>query len=114
MMAMNPLLKQLVEVSAAKYAPDSNLKHKVWRQVHGHANKVTEERRNWFNRRCMPPTSVLSRLPHYDRDAMIAHYRAKEMREVADAMNDGNHYKAGLARKRLERVNNVAKAFAEV
>lgn len=112
-MAMNPVLLKLVEESAEKYRPESDLKRKVKRQVFGHYNKVTEERESWFNRRHLPPSSVLARLPFHDREALIAHFRAKEMREVADAMTTGNHYKATLARKRLARVNEVDTAFAE-
>lgn len=94
--------------------PESHLKRYVWCEVLRHNKKVTDERDYWFNSQFLPRVGVLARLPRNDREALIAHFRAKELREVADAMRDGNHYVAGLARKRLERVNKVAEAFMDV
>ena len=49
-----------------------------------------------------------------DRAAVFAHYRAKELRNVADAMRTGDLYTARLARKRLDRVDELARVFAEI
>lgn len=113
-MTANPLILKLVEQTAAKYRPERDLKDKISRQLIDHVSKAVEQRDRWFYRSYLPPSSVLVRLPFYDREALIAHFRAKEMREVADAMSTGNHYKAALARKRLARVNEVDTAFSNI
>lgn len=49
-----------------------------------------------------------------DREAVIARFRAKELRKIADARSAHDDYSAGLAAKRLDRVNEMAKSFTEV
>ena len=93
---------------------ESDVKQVVRREVQYSARKVAEDRTRWFGSYALPKASVLARLSRYDRDALIAHFRAKELRRIADAMHEGKHYDAGLARKRLDRVNEMARAFAEV
>lgn len=89
----------------------SALVRKVVEEFDHHERKTTADRLGWFDRYTLPRVSVLARLPRHDREAVIAHYRAKELRKVADAMHNRDYYAAGNARKRLERVEAVAKAF---
>ena len=97
-----------------KRSPESFLKHFVRCAVEQRAKEMAAERSRWFNSRHLPRVSVLARLPRHDRDALIAHFRAKEARTLADAMNEGDDYKARLARNRLEHVEGTARAFAEL
>lgn len=113
-MAMNPVLLKLVEESAVKYRTESDLKRSVRGEVELYERKKREERIGWFCRNYLPQASVLARLPRHDRDAVIAHFRAKELLNVANAVNYEDHYDAYLARKRLERVEAMSEAFAEV
>ena len=114
MMLQNALLRSLVEKSAAKYPQESNMKSAVSYEVEHQVRKSTRERNGWFYRHSLPRASVLARLPRYDRKSLLAHFHAKEMRNIADATHCGNHYDASLARKRLERVDEMAKAFTAV
>lgn len=113
-MAPNALLLKLVEQSAAPQPAESELKDAVRSEVENNIVKASEERTHWFKRYSLPPASVLARLRRYDRDAVLAHFRAKELRKVADAMHVNDEYGARLARKRLERVDAMTKAFMEV
>jgi hypothetical protein len=113
-MAPNALLLKLVEQSAAPQSAESELKDAVRNEIEHNFEKACEERAHWFKRYSLPPASVLARLRRFDRDAVLAHFRAKELRKVADAMHADNDYEARLARKRLERVDAMTKAFKEV
>lgn len=93
---------------------ESYVKQAVRREVQYNANKVAADRTRWFDNYTLPKASVLARLSPFDREALIAHFRAKELRKIADARHEGDDYQAGLASKRLDRVNEIAKAFAEV
>lgn len=113
-MATNPLLLKLVEQTAANQCRESDVKKAVRREVQHNAKKVAEGRNRWFDCYNLPPVSVLARLSNIDRDALLAHYRAKELRKIADARHEGDDYAVSLAIKRLSRVNEVAKSFREV
>lgn len=93
---------------------ESEIKQAVRREVQYNAMRVAKDRTRWYDRYVLPPASVLARLSRFDREALIAHFRAKELRKIADARHKGDDYQAGLAIKRLDRVNEVARAFAEV
>lgn len=113
MMTTNPVLLKLTEQATFRQ-PESYVKQSVRHEVQRNAKKVAEDRTRWFQNYTLPKASVLARLPFYDRDALIAHFRAKELREIADARHTNNDYRLNLALKRLGRVNEIAKAFAEI
>lgn len=94
--------------------PENDVLQTVRCEVEYSEAKAHSEREGWFHRNTLPPASVLARQSLYDRDALIEHFRAKELRQIADATYERRHYNAGLARKRLERVNEIGRAFAEV
>lgn len=113
-MAMNPLIKSLVNRYSTQPPPESPMKLAVRREVQHNAKQVAEDRTRWFHRYTLPPASVLARLSQYDRHALIAHFRAKELQKIAEAMHVQDFYNAGLARKRLERVSEMEKAFVDL
>lgn len=113
-MPMNSSLKLLVVESAAKHSPVSEFQRTVRYEVNRHRHRANEERATWFKANTLTHVSVLARLGSDDRDALIAHFRAKELRSVADALYLDNSYEAKLARKRLERVDEIAEAFSEI
>lgn len=113
-MAMKPVLKKLIREAADHYNPERHLKRDIRLKVHNHNEKIANERAGWFDRRHLPSPSVLARLTRYDREAVFAHFRAKELRNVADAMHDRNFYAVKRARKHLDRVSELAEVFAEV
>lgn len=114
MMTTNPIFLKLVEQEYERQPPESDVKRVVLRELQHNAEKVAEDRTHWFDNYTLPKVSVLARLSHFDRAALIAHFRAKELRKIADARHEGDDYQAGLAIKRLDRVNEIAEAFAEI
>ncbi|MBW7056987.1 hypothetical protein KY389_09810 [Paracoccus bogoriensis] len=113
-MALNPVFLKLIRQTADDYDPEKHLRREVRFQVNKHRNRISKARSDLFNQSYLPRISVLAQLMRQDREAVIAHYRAKELRNVADSMHEGNYRTLGLARKRLERVNELANTFAEV
>lgn len=113
-MVTKPPHLKLVPQSAASHRPERNLVCELGKAVDRHRAKIEEERMALFQRSFLPHARVMARLPRHDRDALIAHFRAKEMRNVADALHANNHYYAGLARRRLARVEEMAEAFETI
>lgn len=113
-MAQNPLLKRLVEQSHAKYGPENQTKAQVRREMQHNMVKVEKDRTQLFDRYTLSPVRVLAGLQSFDRDALIAHFRAKELRNIADARHASDQRSEGLARKRLVRVDKIEQAFAQV
>lgn len=113
-MATKPPHLKLVPQSAASHRPERNLVYELSKAIDRHKSKADDERMALFQRSFMPHASIMARLPRHDRDALIAHFRAKEMRNVADALHVNDHYHAGRARRRLARVEEMAKAFETI
>lgn len=126
-MALNPLLKKLVEDSATKYrdADVYNLppngkrqqskadEYSAQAEESGYRNalRAYEERSKCFHSDSLPRISVLARYPAHDRAAMIAHHRSRELLNFADEINRSDSYHASLTRKRLKRIEDIAQAF---
>lgn len=107
-------MAQVLDLMNRAHSQESYVKQTVRHEVQRNARKVEVDRTIWFQNYTLPKASVLARLSPFDREALIAHFRAKELRKIADARHKGDDYQAGLAIKRLDRVNEIAKAFAEV
>lgn len=113
-MALNPVLKKLVVQAAEHHFPEKRTKRETKLLIYKHIEKEDAERRGWFERSYLPNKSVLARMSHDDRIAVLAHFRARELRIIADAMRKGGNHNAQLARKRLDRVETMARVFAEI
>ena len=113
-MAVNSVLLSLVQKASDRCIPESGLKDEVKFHVEERAIRIAVERLNLFERSCLPRTSVLARLTQPDREAIFAHYRAKELRNVADAIRIGDDSAKRRARKRVSRMDKLEAAFKEV